>query len=248
MIPVLFFRQGGMSLEDADQFKQATAAPNALNALTHADLYLLHMYWMYHGDFSSTFQRDPSHFKGPRDPDYTPSDAIASYGWVAQYTLNFLDANFRQDANAREFLKHTPAENGVPVHLLSVDFRPAKGFAPTLEAFRAEVGKRGFDHANAVYTDFKTGDADFKLEEGKVNDWGYSLLMDNHLSEAIEIFKFNIVLNPESANAYDSLGEAYAKSGQKDLAIANYEKSLAKNPDNAHAREQIEKLKNSPKN
>jgi cytochrome c-type biogenesis protein CcmH/NrfG len=33
---------------------------------------------------------------------------------------------------------------------------------------------------------------------------------------------------------YDSLGEAYMKKGEKELAIANYQKSLELNPDNAN--------------
>ena len=33
------------------------------------------------------------------------------------------------------------------------------------------------------------------------------------------IFKFNVSLNPDSGNVYDSLAEGYVKSGQKDLAI-----------------------------
>lgn len=42
---------------------------------------------------------------------------------------------------------------------------------------------------------------------------------------------------------YDSLGEAYAKVGQKDLAIQNYEKSLQLDPKNQNAVERLKKLK-----
>jgi cytochrome c-type biogenesis protein CcmH/NrfG len=42
------------------------------------------------------------------------------------------------------------------------------------------------------------------------------------------------------------LGEAYMKVGQKDLAIANYEKSLQLNPKNQNAVERLKKLR-SPK-
>jgi tetratricopeptide (TPR) repeat protein len=35
---------------------------------------------------------------------------------------------------------------------------------------------------------------------------------------------------PESANPYDSLGEAHATIGNKALAIENYEKALAVDP------------------
>jgi tetratricopeptide (TPR) repeat protein len=41
---------------------------------------------------------------------------------------------------------------------------------------------------------------------------------------------------------YDSVAEAYLKSGQKDLAIENYKKSLEKNPDNEHAKDKLKEL------
>jgi dienelactone hydrolase len=246
-IPVLFFRQGGMSLEDAGRGKQFTEAPNVLNDLTHADLYNIHMYWMYHGDFSSTFQRNPDYWKNKRDVDYSRSAANESYGWVARYVLNFLNAYFKQDAGAQEFLKRTPVENGAPVHLFNVDYRPASGFAPTMVAFRAEVGKRGFDHLNDVYTAFKAANPDFKLDEQTMVSWGFALGWFEHFPEAIAIFKFDTVLFPDQAYIYDDLADAYAKNGQKDLAIASYEKSLALKPDSANAKAELEKLKNPAK-
>jgi dienelactone hydrolase len=246
-IPVLFFRQGGMSLEDAGRGHQFTEAPNVLNDLTHADFYNIHMYWMYHGDFSSTFQRDPGYWKNKRDVDYTRSAANESYGWVARYVLNFLNAYFKQDASAQEFLKHTPVENGAPAHLFNVDHRPASGIAPTLIAFRAEVGKRGFDHIDDVYAAFKAANPDFKFDEQQMVSWGFVLGWWQHFPEAIAVFKFDTVLFPNTAYIYDDLADMYAKNGQKDLAIASYEKSLSIKPDNPDAKAELEKLKNPEK-
>ena len=56
-------------------------------------------------------------------------------------------------------------------------------------------------------------------------------------------FEKNVQEYPQSSNVYDSLGEAYMKVGQKDLAIQNYEKSLQLNPKNNNAVEQLKKLK-----
>ena len=53
------------------------------------------------------------------------------------------------------------------------------------------------------------------------------------MDEAIAAFKHNVTLYPESANVYDSLGEAYEKSGQFALARDHYaiavEKSRSEN-------------------
>jgi cytochrome c-type biogenesis protein CcmH/NrfG len=42
---------------------------------------------------------------------------------------------------------------------------------------------------------------------------------------------------------YDSLGEAYMRTAQKELAIQNYEKSLQLDPKNQNAVEMLKKLK-----
>jgi tetratricopeptide (TPR) repeat protein len=246
-IPVLFFRNGGMSLEDADRQKPTTAGPDFLNELTHADLYDIHMYWMNHGDFSSTFQRNPDYWRGGhRDVDYTRADANQSYNWVARYVLNFLNAYFKQDADAQKFLKNTPIENGAPAHLFNVDFRAASGIAPTLIAFTAEVGKRGFDHVDDVYTAFKASNPDYKFDEHQMLDWAAGLMWYQHYPEAIAVFKLDTTLFPNDAYIYGQLADAYAKNGQKDLAIASYEKALAIRPDNPNIKGELEKLKNPP--
>jgi cytochrome c-type biogenesis protein CcmH/NrfG len=56
------------------------------------------------------------------------------------------------------------------------------------------------------------------------------------------VFQRNVQDYPQSSNAYDSLGEAYMKTGQKDLAIKNYEKSLELNPKNDNGKEMLKKL------
>ena len=77
----------------------------------------------------------------------------------------------------------------------------------------------------------------------RMNRLGYSLLTANRLKEAIEIFRINVTAFPESFNVYDSLGEGYMKSGQKELAIQNYEKSLQLNPKNANAAAKLKELR-----
>jgi cytochrome c-type biogenesis protein CcmH/NrfG len=42
---------------------------------------------------------------------------------------------------------------------------------------------------------------------------------------------------------WDSLAEAYANNGEKDLAIKDYERSIQLNPDNKNGIKQLEKLK-----
>lgn len=57
--------------------------------------------------------------------------------------------------------------------------------------------------------------------------------------KAIDIFEITVALYPNSANAYDSLGELYLAVGNKQKAKENYQKSLDLNPENDKAREII---------
>jgi tetratricopeptide (TPR) repeat protein len=66
--------------------------------------------------------------------------------------------------------------------------------------------------------------------ENQLNNYGYQLLGEGNMDKAIEILTLNTVRHPKSANAWDSLGEAYALKGDKANAIKNFKKSLSMNP------------------
>ena len=81
------------------------------------------------------------------------------------------------------------------------------------------------------------------VEEQRLNQVGYRLIAEpDRLDEAISVFLLNTELFPSSSNTWDSLGEAYMKAGQTELAIANYEKSLALDPSNSNAVAMLERL------
>lgn len=79
--------------------------------------------------------------------------------------------------------------------------------------------------------------------EDNLNTSGYNLINANRLNDAIEVFRLNVKLFPNSWNPYDSLGEALALAGNKDEAIKNYEKSIELNPNNTNGKTALKKLK-----
>jgi thiol-disulfide isomerase/thioredoxin len=79
--------------------------------------------------------------------------------------------------------------------------------------------------------------------ESELNACGYVLLAQGKTKEAITILRVNANLFPQSANCWDSLGEAYAKAGQKDKAIQAYEYVLELDDKNENAKAQLLKLK-----
>ena len=79
--------------------------------------------------------------------------------------------------------------------------------------------------------------------ETELTLYGYSFLWENNLVDAIAIFKLIISEFPNSANAYDSMGEAYLQANDSIKSLQNYEKSLQMNPDNFYAEDVIQKIK-----
>ena len=80
------------------------------------------------------------------------------------------------------------------------------------------------------------------VSEDRLNSLGYGFLRAKKLPEALAYFKLNVEFYPKSWNVYDSLGEAYMENGEKELAIANFKKSLEMNPKNNKAVEILKKL------
>ena len=103
------------------------------------------------------------------------------------------------------------------------------------DQFYRDVLARGL----AAVTEYRSSRV---FNEEQVNSIGYRLLAKKQNREAIEMFKMNVEDHPKSANVYDSLGEAYMKSGDKNAAIENYKKNLELNPSNDNAREMLKRI------
>ena len=84
------------------------------------------------------------------------------------------------------------------------------------------------------------------LGEETINMMGYDYLMkENKPYLATVLFKANTILFPNSANAFDSYGEALAASGKMGESLANYQRAveLAKANDDPNLQLFIENLK-----
>lgn len=72
---------------------------------------------------------------------------------------------------------------------------------------------------------------------------GDKYLSQEDAQKAIDLFEIMVALYPNSANAYDSLGEAYLAEGNKQKAKENYKKTLKLNPENDKVRKIINEFK-----
>ena len=82
------------------------------------------------------------------------------------------------------------------------------------------------------------------LREDLGNHFGYKFLYDKpDIEKALFYFKYNTENYPKSANAWDSLAEAYYVNGEKLKALEYYEKAFILDPHNSDLKKKIEKLK-----
>ncbi|MBE7171581.1 MAG: serine hydrolase [Williamsia sp.] len=125
------------------------------------------------------------------------------------------------------------------------DMKEANGFglSASLKLVKMRLDKVGYKKAiDEVKILTKTNKA-FTLNEKEINGWGYKLMSQKRLQDALEVFKLNTYLYPTSSNAFDSLGEIYAELGNMEQAVKHYEQSLKFDPKNKNADTQIKKLR-----
>src|SRR5215203_2867160 len=108
--------------------------------------------------------------------------------------------------------------------------------AKTLQAKGIEAMIAEFHRLKGV------ADSDLFTGESDTNAFGYSLLRKRQVKEAIEVFKLNVEAYPQSANAYDSLGEAYVVAGDRQKAIESYQKALTLDPTSESAKQALKML------
>lgn len=145
-----------------------------------------------------------------------------------------------RNANFRLGFQYFDSEDHGSVPLLSL----YHGLLYIFEGFKPV----GIESLPAMKTRFKQLSkrlgGDLLPSEGYVNGMGYAMLYTmKNVKKAIAILQYNVSNFPKSANAYDSLGEAYMVKGDKAQAIKYYKKSLQLDPNNQNAERFIRELR-----
>jgi tetratricopeptide (TPR) repeat protein len=115
------------------------------------------------------------------------------------------------------------------------------------ESLHETVSANDASRAASAFAAWKSEPRHFWVDpEPELNALGYRLMGEKRLPEAIQIFRLAAEASPRSANAFDSLGEAYAAAGDREAAIGAYEKALALDPELDSARDAVTKLRRAP--
>ncbi len=136
-------------------------------------------------------------------PGFTARNYALAASWLLQ--------NNTQPELAEQWL--TKALQGAP------DFQTTLMVARLAEA-KGDTEKASFHRKQAIEM----------ASNSELNNYGYSLLQQGKIKEALPLFVLNSERHPEDPNVWDSLGEAYAMDGQKSKAIECFKKSLSMNP------------------
>ena len=100
-------------------------------------------------------------------------------------------------------------------------------------AFRAELAR------------VQAGAPEYFRDEASVNVLGYRLLQAEKVALAVEVFRANVGFYPGSWNVHDSLGEALLRAGDRDGAVASYERSVEINPENSNGVQVLERIRSA---
>lgn len=99
---------------------------------------------------------------------------------------------------------------------------------PVADLILSVANEQGATAAIGTYLHLKKTAADqYDFSEPQLNAVAYHLLQNKHLDDAIAIFELNIAMFPRSANARDSLADAYARAGDLDAARREYQRALS---------------------
>ncbi|MDM5180997.1 serine hydrolase [Massilia sp. DJPM01] len=111
----------------------------------------------------------------------------------------------------------------------------ATGGGYALYRLREQTARGGFDDIDGQLRQVTRQYAVPNPSEGSLNGWGYRLLSRKQPKPAIAVLGLAARLYPDSANAHDSLAEAYEAVEEQALAIRHYRRSLELDPDNRNA-------------
>lgn len=183
------------------------------------------------------------------------------FGWaIAEYSGETILAHAGRYGGFNSYIKRFPHERATIIFLTNHDFKNMSDIGNALinvlhnqtytlpklsiaELLYRTYRTEGLPAAVQRYRSLKqSGDATYDFSESELNELGYQLLGMNKTQDAIEILKLNAEAFPSSWNVYDSLGEAFMKNGNRELAIENYRKSLELNPKNSNAEDMLKKL------
>jgi len=132
-----------------------------------------------------------------------------------------------------DMFKPHPELPGIIVHWFVTTLIKTPGHAPADPVAAAPILREvefhdGVAHATQLLTDARKRDPQAQLwPEISMSIVGQDFMREGDARAAIEVLKLNLLAYPDSADANDTLADAYLQEGQKDIARELAQKALA---------------------
>jgi dienelactone hydrolase len=219
---------------------------SVIDQLRYSDRYLMSVPKVIHTDFNSfpllTVDVPASKLDTYASKHRDQQTAVSGHIFMAKSVLDFLEgtlAGHPQSIGSLQQRCQLFSLGGT-----AADCKLLPGLkAPTEAEFARIVIADGTDRAVAAYDEAKARyPQEVIIREKVLNRIGSEAVYQGLPQDAVKILQLNVHAWPDSSDAHESLAEAYEATGQKDLAIESYKKSLALNPANADAKEGLKKL------
>ena len=126
--------------------------------------------------------------------------------------------------------------------IISEKEKEFKGKKSAFFEFKNVYETKGLEASIQKMKELKS-DSHYYFLHPEFDTYAYLLMKQDKLSDALEIFTLLAEFFPESYIAFDSLGEAYLRKGDKEKAKKYFSRSLELNPKNENARKRIDELK-----
>jgi tetratricopeptide (TPR) repeat protein len=176
--------------------------------------------------------------------DNSNSEIMESYKLVSLYTLNFLNAFLKNNANAIKFLNREPSDNGIEKTLITWQYKQPTNSRFSFQDFNELAAKQNYRNLKKLYESLINQHPTMEIPEGDLNNLGLQLVYNPKTSEqGINVFLLATTIYPSSANIFDSLAEGYLYIGNKNKAMINFQRSLKLNPENLNAINRLKELK-----
>ena len=201
-----------------------------LDSFHFADRYYLTLANVLHGDFTSfvvvarAFKLPP-----PENPPvgWTRETGYLGFQATCKLLLAFFDANLKGIPTLDDSLRNL-AESGV---VATLAHKPALPAPPSAAELAGLLEVQGYDATIQLIDRIRVQAPGVAVVDAQaLNTMGYGLMTSGMYQRAIEVLRLVVHVYPESANAHDSLGDAYLAAGDRARAREEFQQALTLAP------------------
>ena len=203
----------------------ATLDLNGVEAFHHSDRYFITLPNVLHGDFTTfVVVARAFHLSPPANPPsgWSRETGYQGFRQTCRIVNEFLDAKLKENSKGVDLRTNMDQVVGA-----TFKHDPALPSPPSSSDFAALINDKGFDAVIQIVDRFRRDEpGESVIDERAMNSLGYSLVGEHRFGEGIGVLRLVAYVYPDSANAEDSLGDAYLAGGQSEKARAAYQKAL----------------------